>query len=79
MKGSINYETLRPQNKLKYDVTITGNDGRESSTPQQMTLMVIDVNEPQTGFVKAMYSTETGEGKVHKLNQNKMHSKYFTY
>lgn len=49
---------------MKYDVTITAYDGRESSTPQQMTLLVIDVNEPQTGFVKAMYSTETGEGKV---------------
>lgn len=49
---------------MKYDVTITAYDGRESSTPQQMTLLVIDVNEPQTGFVKAVYSTETGEGKV---------------
>lgn len=67
VKGNIDYETLRTLNKLKYDVTITANDGRESSMPQQLTLLVIDVNEQQTGFVKTVYSIQTGEGKVHTI------------
>ena len=64
VKDNIDYETLRTQNKIRYDVTITADDGRESSAPQQLTLLITDVNEQQTGFVKALYTIETGEGQV---------------
>lgn len=70
VKGNIDYETLRKLNKLKYDVTITTNDGRESSIPQQLTLLVIDVNDQQTGFVKTVYSIQTGEGKSGEVLSN---------
>lgn len=64
VKDNLDYETLRTQNKIRYDVTITADDGRESSAPQQLTLLITDVNEQQTGFVKALYTIETGEGQV---------------
>ncbi|XP_062616605.1 cadherin EGF LAG seven-pass G-type receptor 2-like [Saccostrea cucullata] len=63
VKDNIDYESLRTLNQLTYDVTVTANDGRESSIPQTMTILVTDVNEQQTGFVKSVYAIETGEGK----------------
>lgn len=66
VKSSLDYETLRTQNKLTFDVTITTNDGRENSISKQITFLVTDVNEQQTGFVKSLYTIETGEGQVKK-------------
>ncbi|XP_055997768.1 protocadherin Fat 2-like [Ostrea edulis] len=63
VKSSLDYETLRTQNKLTFDVTITTNDGRENSISKQITFLVTDVNEQQTGFVKSLYTIETGEGQ----------------
>ncbi|XP_061188483.1 protocadherin-like wing polarity protein stan [Saccostrea echinata] len=70
VKDGIDYESLRTINKLTYDVTIIANDGRESSTSQQMTIIITDVNEQQTGFVKSLYTIETGEGKSGNMLTN---------